>query len=346
MNDDNIIFEGHIFRDSASRLIIPEDIYIALENTKSTTSYEFAMQMSKEDAKTAGNYNYYASWFILVKHDGGLKKCINAAKVKGAKDSEAINKMIEEGKIVLSQVKINSAEEVFESKLKTNKPLNQQDSHEEYQAYIDKETKSIQSELDNIRTNIAIKSESEYNDLRYRLIELKDKNYFVYSKALGLSYGNESLTKDAETRYNVLIAKIDAVNGKLELNHDEYTGKGIRKDKSYYTFSAEKYPTLTETRLKDIVNDIRNYSENDYVRIKTEFRDLYNDIYAIYQLALNAATEMDCMTKILLDEAIGIYKAVVETIGKHEAELERLHNKNKLYFGTLIKKPNSNKDNQ
>ena len=341
-NNDNIIFEGHIFRDSASRLIIPEDIYRALESSKCTNSYEFAMQMNKNDSKALSDYNYYASWFILVKNDGGLKKCINAAKVKGAKDSDSINKMIEEGKIVLSQVQINSAEEVFESKLKVPKQPKSEETLEEYNSFIEKETKSIDKELKDISSNLFVKSDGDYNDLKYRLSELKDRNYYAYSKALGLSYGSEGVTKDAENRYNVFNAKIDAVMGKLELIHDEFLGIGIKKGKDYYTFSGEKYPVLIDTRLKDIINDINQYTDSNYTKIKTDFRDLYNDIYAIYQLALNSASEMDCMTKVLLDESIMKYKLVVERVGKEEARLENLHSQNKPSFGSLIKKPNEN----
>ena len=340
-NNGNIIFEGHIFRDSASRLIIPDDIYRALESSKCTNSYEFAMYMSKKDAKSVGDYNYYASWFILVKNDGGLKKCINAAKVKGAKDSESINKMIEEGKIVLSQVQINSAEEVFESKLKVSKPPSAEEAVQEYNSFIEKEIQSIDKELKDISLNLIIKSDGDYNDLKYRLSELKDRNYYVYSKALGLSYGNADISRDAESRYNVLIAKIDAVDGKLELIHDEFLGAGVKNGKDYYTFSNEKYPALIENRLKDIISDINQYSENNYTKIKTDFRNLYNDIYAIYQLALNSASEMNCMTKVLLDESIKKYKSVIETVGKEEARLENLHSQNMPSFGSLVKKPNN-----
>ena len=171
--------------------------------------------------------------------------------------------------------------------------------------------------------------------------ELKDRNYYVYSKALGLSYGNADISRDAESRYNVLIAKIDAVDGKLELIHDEFLGAGVKNGKDYYTFSNEKYPALIENRLKDIISDINQYSENNYTKIKTDFRNLYNDIYAIYQLALNSASEMNCMTKVLLDESIKKYKSVIETVGKEEARLENLHSQNMPSFGSLVKKPNN-----
>lgn len=339
-SNDNIIFEGHVFRDSASRLIIPEDIYHALQNTKCTNSYEFSMQMSQNDAKAVSDYNYYASWFILVKNDGGLKKCINAAKVKGAKDSDSINKMIENGEIVLFQVQINSAEEVFESKLKVSKQPSSEETLQEYNSFTEKETKAIENELKDIVSNIAIKSEGDYNELKYKLSELEDRSYYLYSKALGLSYGNESITKDAESRYNIFKAKIDAVRGKLELNHDEFIGVGVKKGKDYYNFSSEKYPSLIDNTLKDIISDINQYSDANYSKIKTDFKNLYNDIYAIYQLSLNSASEMDCMTKVLLDESIKKYKSVIEIIGKEEARLEGLHSQNMPFFGSLIKKPN------
>ncbi len=333
----NMIFEGHIFRDSSSRLIVPDDIYDALLKLKCNTSYEFAMQVTKLHLDNAGDYNYYASWFILVKHDGGLKKCIKASKVKGANDSDSINKMIEEHKIVLYQVQINSAEEVFESKLKNPVPEGE-DNKEEYNSYSEKEIKSIEKELGEILSCIDIKTEGDYNDLKYKLSELKDRNYYVYSKSLGYSYGNSDITQDAEKKYNVLLAKIDSVSGKLEIMHDEKLGTGIKSNKDYYTFSDEKYPVLINAKLKDIIGDINEYTEKDYSNIKRSFKELYDEVYSIYQLVLSSATEMDCLTKILLNEAINKYKKVIAIIGNEEARLEHMHDQNKPAFGSLIKK--------
>jgi len=343
--NNNIIFEGHVFRDSSSRLIIPDDIYDALSKSKSTSSYEFAIEMCQH-GNDENDYNFYASWFILVKHDGGLKKCIKASKVKGAKDSDAINEMIQNGKMVLVQVSINSAEEVFESKLKNEPSLMEDNSSKEYYSYIEKENKSIEIELSDILSKLIINNQSDYNDLKSRLIELKDKNYFVYSKSLGYSYGNTDINSDAEKRFNILNAKIDAAMGKLEILRDENLGSGLQKNKDYYVYSDEKYPAIVDVKLKDIINDLNNYNDNDYSKIKSNFNELYNEAYSIYQLALNSATEINCMTKVLLDESIKKYKSVIEIIGKEEARLENLHNQNKPAFGSLLRKTNSDSDNE
>lgn len=341
-NNSNIIFEGHIFRDSSSRLIIPDDIYDALSKSKCATSYEFAMQFSMNTKGSSNDYNYYASWFILAKNDGGINKCIKASKIKGAKNSDEINKMIEAGKMLISQVSINSAEEVFESRLKTELPEKEDKSADEYYAFIEKETKSIEAELGEIASKLTIKTKGDYNDLKDRLKELKDRCYYAYSKSLGFSYGNNDIQLDAEKRYNILCAKTDAVIGKLELIFDETLGSGIINDKNYYSYSDEKYPALIENKLKDIKNEIDNYTESEYTKIKKEFSNLYDEAYAVYQLVLNSATDMDCMTKVLLDEAIKKYKSTIEIIGKEEQRLEVLHNKNKPLFGSLIKKPQDN----
>ena len=341
-NNSNIIFEGHIFRDAASRLIIPDDIYDALSKSKCTTSYEFAMQINMKDPNNTNDYNYYASWFILVKNDGGLNKCIKASKIKGAKNSDEINKMIEAGKILISQVSINSAEEVFESKLKTEIPVTNNKSAEEYYEFIDKETKAIETELKEIASQLSIKTKGDYNDYKDRLKELKDRCYYTYSKALGYVYGDNDIHHDAENRYNILNAKTDAVIGKLELIFDETLGNGIIKDKNYYSFSDEKYPAILDSKLKDIINEINNYSESEYTKIKKEFSNLYDEVYAVYQLVLNSATDMNCMTKFLLDDAINKYKSTIEIIGKEEKRLEILHNNNKPSFGSLIKKIQGN----
>ena len=196
-------FNRMILRSSDDRLIVPDEIYDALENYTGSDAMEFARSLANtEDEK---ELSYYANWFKLVQDEGGLEECI---KLSDYGDVD-IQDLINSGKASVTMITEENNQIIEEV------PVNTEDS---FQA--DKEYEKIEKELNEIMSNIVITSKEDYENIKSKLLGLEEKVYKIYTKTLDSIVPNnpniKEILSNAELKYNEIIDKIETEFNKLE----------------------------------------------------------------------------------------------------------------------------------